>query len=396
MSRSRSATRFRGRRSCIARARGRQRHGGAAEVRSRSAPAPAPAPTSPQLQGAAPAAACQAATPRRRSRNAGPRRSRRRSSDRGATCSVDEQAFGKAHASPSVRALRARARRRSFESAGTGPKDRILKEDVQSYVKPSLRGPQRAELPAQVSRSRQPPQVDFSQVRPDQDAAAVPHPEDLGRRNLHRNWVTIPHVTQHDEADITELEEFRKAQAEEAKKEGMRLTLLAFLMKAAVVALKKLSAVQRVARAGRREPDPEALLPHRRGSRYAERTRRAGDPRRRQEGPARARRGAGRAERTHARGQDLADGSAGRLLLDLEPGRYRRHFFTPIINAPEVAILGVGKASRNRCGTASNSSPRLHVPLSLSYDHRVIDGALGARFISFLAGLLGDIRKLML
>ena len=144
---------------------------------------------------------------------------------------------------------------------------------------------------------------------------------------LHRNWVTIPHVTQHDEADITELEAFRKAQAEEAKKSGIRFTMLGFLLKASVVALQAVSRFQFVAVARWREPDRQELLPHRRGGRHAERPRGAGDPRRGQEGTPRAREGPGRGERAHAGGQGGARRPAGRLLLDLEPGRHRRHPF---------------------------------------------------------------------
>ena len=182
---------------------------------------------------------------------------------------------------------------------------------------------------------------------------------------------------------------------DEAKKQGVRLTLLAFLMKASVAALRQLPGVQRVA-----APDGENLIlkqyyhigvavdtPN---GLVVPVIRDVG-----QERPARARARARRSQRAHARAA-----RSRRLICRAAASRSRAwaasaaRFFTPIINAPEVAILGVGKAAMKPVWNGKEFAPRLMLPLSLSYDHRVIDGALGARFISYLAGVLADIRKL--
>ena len=154
----------------------------------------------------------------------------------------------------------------------------------------------------------------------------------------------IPHVTQYDEADITDLEAFRVALNKENEKAGIKVTMLAFLIKACVAALKKFPGLQRLAR--RRQPRLQAVLQHRLRRRHAERARRAGDQERRPEGRARDREGDGRAVGEGARRQARPGRHAGRLLLDLELlGGIGGTAFTPIINAPEVAILGVSKSA---------------------------------------------------
>jgi pyruvate dehydrogenase E2 component (dihydrolipoamide acetyltransferase) len=276
---------------------------------------------------------------------------------------------------------------------GSGPKSRVLREDVQAYVKGELSRPRGG---AGVGFNLLPmPQVDFAKFGPVQ-LQALSRIKKLSGANLHRNWVSIPHVTQQDEADITELEAFRKSQAEAAKKEGIRFTLLAFLIKAAVVALKQhpnfnssltpdgeslvlkqyfhigvavdtpLGLVVPVIR----DADKKGLL---------ELARELGVV-------------SGRMREGKINSADLQGGCFSISSLGGLGGTY----FTPIINAPEVAILGVGKAVNRPVWDGKQFAPRLMLPLSLSYDHRVVDGAQGARFIAYLSGVLSDIRRLVL
>ena len=308
---------------------------------------------------------------------------------------IDEAAFGKAHASPSVRRL---AREFGVDLAkvkGTGPKERVLKEDVQGYVKGELARPRSAEGSGLGFNLPPLQPVDFSKFGPVK-VQALSRIKKLSGGFLHRNWVSIPHVTQHDDADITELENFRKSQSDEAKKQGIRFTILGFLMKASVVALKQFPEFN-----ASLTPDGESLVikdyfhigvavdtPNglvvpvirdvdKKG--LLELARELGEVSERMRG--------GKISPTDLQGGCFSISSLG--------GIGGTHF-TPIINAPEVAILGVGKAVMRPVWSGKEFAPRLMLPLSLSYDHRVIDGALGARFISFLAGVLGDIRKLVL
>src|SRR5688500_3685051 len=194
-------------------------------------PAPAPekkaaaAPVKPQ------AAAAPSPAPAARKERDAPK------APAAAAAGVDEAGFARAHASPSVRLF---ARELGVDLArvkGTGPKERVLREDVQNHVKAELARPRGAEGGAGLNLLPL-PQVDFAKFGP-VTTQPLSRIKKLTGANLHRNWVTIPHVTQHDEADITELEEFRKVQTEEAKKQGIRFTILCFLLKAVVVALKQ-------------------------------------------------------------------------------------------------------------------------------------------------------------
>jgi pyruvate dehydrogenase E2 component (dihydrolipoamide acetyltransferase) len=307
---------------------------------------------------------------------------------------VEEAGFAGAHASPSVRRF---ARELGVDLArvkGSGPKERVLKEDVHSYVKGELARPRGAE--GGLGLSLPPlPQVDFAKFGP---VAAQPlsRIKKLSGANLHRNWVTIPHVTQHDEADITELEEFRKIQVEEAKKQGIRFTILCFLLKAVVVALKQYPEFNASLSAGGetlilkqyfhvgvavdtpsglvvpviRDVDKKGLL---------ELAKELGE--------VSARMRAGKISPSDLQGGGFSISSLGGI------GGTQ---FTPIINAPEVAILGVGKSVTKPLWNGKEFVPRLVLPLSVSYDHRVIDGAQGARFISFLSAVMSDIRRLVL
>jgi pyruvate dehydrogenase E2 component (dihydrolipoamide acetyltransferase) len=239
------------------------------------------------------------------------------------------------------------------------------------------------------------PKVDFAKFGPI-EAKPLTRIQKISGPALARNWVMIPHVTQHDEADITELEEFRKSQAQAAKGQGVRITLLAFLMKAAVAALKafphfnaSLSAdgesliLKSYFHIGVAVDTPDGLVvPVIRdvdAKGVLQLAKELGEV------SAKAR------DRKLAPG-DMQGGSFSISSL----GGIGGVAFTPIINAPEVAILGVSRSVLRAHYVNGALAPRLMLPLSLSYDHRVIDGAQGARFTAHLAALLADIRRLVL
>lgn len=343
-----------------------------------AAPVPPPAPpTSPAAKAAPPPATKPAPAPAPV-----------------AAATVDETGFGKSHASPSVRRFARELGVDLTRVKGSGTKDRIVMEDVQGYVKGELARPHGGggglgfDLPP-----LQP--VDFSKFGP-VTTQPLSRIKKLSGGFLHRNWVSIPHVTQHDEADITELETFRKAQADEAKKSGIKFTMLGFLMKASVVALKQFPEFNASLSA-----DGESLVLkdyHHIGvavdtpNGLVVPVIRDVDKK-------------GLLEIAKELGEVSARMRAGKIALaDLQGGCFSISslgglggtFFTPIINAPEVAILGVGKASMKPVWNGKEFVPRLMLPLSLSYDHRVIDGALGARFSAFLTTVLSDIRRLVL
>jgi pyruvate dehydrogenase E2 component (dihydrolipoamide acetyltransferase) len=278
---------------------------------------------------------------------------------------------------------------------GTGPKGRILKEDVQGFVKEALTRPQARggglglDLPPW-------PQVDFAKFGA-VETQPLSRIQKISGPYLARNWVMIPHVTQHDEADITELEAFRKAQSEAAKQDGVHLTLLAFVMRACVAALEQYPQfnaslapdgqsliVKKYFHIGVAVDTPEGLVVP--VIRDADTKGALQIARELGEVSARAR------DRKLAPG-DMQGGSFSISSL----GGIGGTAFTPIINAPEVAILGVSRATRKPVYRDNGElQARLMLPLSLSYDHRVIDGAQGARFITLLSALLGDIRRLVL
>ena len=305
-----------------------------------------------------------------------------------------EAGLAQAHASPSARRFARELGVNLARVKGTGPKERVLKEDIQNYVKGELAHPRGAEGGAGLNLLPL-PQVDFAKF-----GAITTQPlsriRKLAGANLHRNWVTIPHVTQNDQADITELEEFRKIQTEEAKKQGIRFTILCFLLKAVVVALKQhpefnasLSAdgenlvLKQYFHIGIAVDTPNGLVVpvirdvDKKG--LLELAKELGE--------VSARMRAGKISPADLQGGCFSISSLGGL-----GGAH----FTPIINAPEVAILGVGKSAMQPVWNGKTFEPRLMLPLSVSYDHRVIDGAQGARFIAFLSSVLTDIRRLVL
>jgi pyruvate dehydrogenase E2 component (dihydrolipoyllysine-residue acetyltransferase) len=341
---------------------------------------PAAAPQSPARP--APAAAAPQPEPRRPAPAAS------------AIATIDEAGFARAHASPSVRRF---ARELGVDLArvkGAGPKERVLKEDIQNYVKNELARPRAAE--GGLGLGLPPlPQVDFAKFGP-VTTQALARIRKLSGANLHRNWVSIPHVTQNDEADITELEEFRKVQVEEAKKQGIRFTILCFLLKAVVVAL-------------RQHPEFNASLSHDGESLVLKQYFHVGvavdTPNGLVVPVIRDVDKKGLMELARELGEVSARMRAGKIApADLQGGCFSISslgglgggHFTPIINAPEVAILGVGKSTTRPFWNGKAFEPRMMLPLSVSYDHRVIDGAQGARFISFLSSVLSDIRRLVL
>ena len=313
--------------------------------------------------------------------------------EREAASAAGEADIRMAHASPAVRRLAREFGVDLTRVKGTGPKERILKEDVQNFVKGQLARP-RGE--AGIGSGLPPlPQIDFAKFGPI-ETKPLSRIRKLSGANLHRNWVSIPHVTQHDEADITELETFRRSQAEEAKKSGIKLTMLGFLMKATVVALKQHPEFNASLAA-----DGESLvLKH-----YFHIGIAVDTPGGLVVPVVRDVDKKGLLELAKELGAVSERMRAGKIApADLQGGCFSISslggiggtLFTPIINAPEVAILGVGKAVMRQVWDGSAFAGRLMLPLSLSYDHRVIDGAQGARFISYLAAVLSDIRRLVL
>jgi pyruvate dehydrogenase E2 component (dihydrolipoamide acetyltransferase) len=310
---------------------------------------------------------------------------------------IDDTQHRAAHASPSVRQFARELGVDLSRVKGSGPKERILREDVQSFVKAELAQPRGAAGASGGLGFNLPPmpQIDFSKFGAI-ETKPLSRIRKLSGGFLHRNWVSIPHVTQHDEADITELEAFRKSQAEVAASKGTKLTLLGFMLKASVVALKQFPEFN-----ASLSPDGESLVL----KQYFHIGVAVDTPNglvvpvlrdidkkglfeiALELGAVSERMRSGKIAPADVQGGCFSISSLGGLGGTM---------FTPIINAPEVAILGVGKAVMKPVWDGKVFQPRLMLPLSLSYDHRVIDGAQGARFVSFLSQTLADIRRLVL
>ncbi|MDD3518469.1 MAG: dihydrolipoyllysine-residue acetyltransferase [Chromatiales bacterium] len=299
-----------------------------------------------------------------------------------------ESGGGKAHASPSIRRFARELGVDLTRVDGSGPKGRILRDDVQNYVKRALsQGGGLGVAPM--------PEIDFSQFGT-VETQPLSRINRLSAQNLHRNWVTIPHVTQFDEADITELDAFRKSLVAEYDKKGVKITFLAFLMKAVVSALKEFPRVnasldatgenlvlKKYYHLGVAVDTPDGLVVP--VIRDVDRKTLVDLARELQEVSDRARNKKLKAEEMQ-----------GSCFTISSLGGIGGTAFTPIVNAPDVAILGVSKASMKPVWNGKEFQPRLVLPLSLSYDHRVIDGVLGARFTAFLAAVLSDMRRLLL
>ena len=297
-----------------------------------------------------------------------------------------------AHASPSVRQFARELGVVLSQVGGTGVKGRITKQDVQGFVKQKLNGPA-----ATTGGSAIPPVpiVNFEKFG-EIESVELPRIKKISGKHLHACWLNIPHVTQFDEADITELEQFRKANKESAAKQGVNLTPLVFIMKAVVASLKvypELNAslsedkehliIKSYYNIGVAVDTPNGLMVpvikdvDKKG--FLELAGELGEI------SARARDGALTAK-------DLQGGTFSISSL----GGIGGSFFTPIVNAPEVAILGIGRHTMQPVWNGKEFEPKLMLPLSVSYDHRVVDGALGARFTTHLNHMLSDIRKVLL
>ncbi|WP_322024909.1 dihydrolipoyllysine-residue acetyltransferase [Burkholderia sp. BCC1977] len=339
-----------------------------------AAPAPAPAAAPAPVQAApAPAAAAPAAAP--------------------------SGEYRASHASPSVRKF---ARELGVDVArvqGTGPKGRITKEDVTGFVKGVMTGQRAAPAAAAAPAGGGElnllpwPKVDFSKFGPF-EAKPLSRIKKISGANLHRNWVMIPHVTNNDEADITELEALRVQLNKEHEKAGVKFTMLAFVIKAVVAALKKFPTFnasldgdnlvfKQYYHVGFAADTPNGLVvpvirdADKKGlvdiaKEMAELSKAARD------------------------GKLKPDQMQGGCFSISSLGGIGGTNFTPIINAPEVAILGLSRGQMKPVWDGKQFVPRLTLPLSLSYDHRVIDGAEAARFNAYLGALLADFRRIIL
>ncbi|ELX4197345.1 pyruvate dehydrogenase complex dihydrolipoyllysine-residue acetyltransferase [Vibrio vulnificus] len=352
-----------------------------------AAPAPAaPAQAPAQAQAAAPAAA-PAAKPA-----AAP------------AATEFEENNDYAHASPVVRRLAREFGVNLAKVKGSGRKSRILKEDVQAYVKDALKRLESGAVAAASGKGDGAalgllpwPKVDFSKFG-ETEVQPLSRIKKISGANLHRNWVMIPHVTQWDNADITELENFRKEQnAIEAKKDsGMKITPLVFIMKAAAKALEAFPAFN-----SSLSDDGESLIL----KKYVNIGIAVDTPNGLVVPVFKDVNKKGIYELSEELMVVSKKARAGKLTAaDMQGGCFTISSlggiggtaFTPIVNAPEVGILGVSKSEIKPVWNGKEFAPRLQLPLSLSYDHRVIDGAEGARFITYLNECLSDIRRLVL
>ncbi|MFO1250259.1 MAG: dihydrolipoyllysine-residue acetyltransferase [Inhella sp.] len=308
------------------------------------------------------------------------------------------------HASPSVRKFARELGVPLAEVKGSGPKGRITQEDVQAFVGAVMAGAtqtqaQAAKAPVAAAGGGSGlnvlawPQVDFSKFGAI-ERKPLSRIKKISGANLHRNWVVIPHVTNHDEADITELEAFRVAMNKEHEKSGVKFTMLAFLIKACVAALKKFPefnasldgdelVLKKYFHIGFAADTPNGLVVP--VIKDADQKGVAQIAKEMSELAAKARDGK----------LSPAEMSGGCFSIS-SLGGIGGTYFTPIINAPEVAILGVCKSFMKPVWNGKEFEPRLTLPLSLSWDHRVIDGAAAARFNAYLGAILADFRRVLL
>jgi len=367
---------------------------GAAAAPAAAAAVPAPAPvaaapaiTTPAPTTPAPAAPVPVAAPAA-----------------AASAPVATASAGKAHASPSIRKFARELGVDLTRVAGSGQKGRITQEDVQNFVKGIMAGSTAvAAVAAPVAKNGSGvgldllpwPSLDFSKFGTT-ELLPLSRIKKLSGPNLHRNWVMIPHVTQFDEADITDLEEFRKSSNEALVKSGVKLTMLAFVIKASVAALKKFKAfnasldatgenliLKQYYNIGFAADTPNGLVvPVIKNADQKTLSQIAVEM-----GELSAQARDGKLKPADMQGATFTISSLGGI---------GGTAFTPIINAPEVAILGLSKSSMKPVWDGKQFVPRLMLPLSLSYDHRVIDGAMAAKFTAYLADVLADLRKTLL
>ena len=300
----------------------------------------------------------------------------------------------RAHASPSVRKF---ARELGVDLGlvrGSGDKGRILKDDVMAFTKAVMSSDRVFEKTGGFSLPEIPP-IDFSKFGP-VEIAKLPRLKKVGGQNLHRSWINVPHVTQFDEADITELEAFRKSKLKEAQKHGAKLTLLSFLIKAVVDTLKEFPYFNSSLNPGGDEltlkkyfhigfavnTDNGLIVPVVRDAD--------------QKGLIDLALELGELAQL-ARDKKLTPSQMqGGCFTISSLGHIGGTGFTPIVNTPEVAILGVARSTIKPVYMDGKFEPRTILPFSLSYDHRVIDGVAGAEFTRFLGTVLSDIRQLIL
>ena len=353
-----------------------------------AAPAAAPAAEAPQ---AAPAAPVEASKPA-----PAPAPAPAAAAPAAANAKIDEAAFATAHASPSMRKFAREMNVDLGKVQGTGPRGRILESDIKAYVKGLLVDGAPVAAAASGGSGIPPvPAVDFSQFG-EIEEQALSRINVLTGAAMIRCWLNIPHVTQHDYADITELEAFRVSLKAEAEKRGVRVTMLAFLMKALVSALKELPRfnsslspdgktliLKKYYNIGIAVDTPNGLVVpvirdvDKKGifelsSDLAAISKKARD------------------------GKLTPKDMSGASMTISSLGGIGGTFFTPIVNSPEVAILGVSRSAMQPVWNGKDFTPRLMLPMSLSYDHRVIDGALGARMTTLLAQVLGDMKRTLL
>jgi pyruvate dehydrogenase E2 component (dihydrolipoamide acetyltransferase) len=303
------------------------------------------------------------------------------------------------HASPSIRKFARELGVDLSRVKGSGAKGRILQEDVQAFVKGVMAG---GAAQAQSGKGgglgfNLPawPDVDFAKFGP-VEVKPLSRIQKLSGPYLHRNWVSIPHVTQFDEADITDLEAFRKSQTVETEKNGFKLTMLAFMIKACVTALRKYPqfnasldktgenlVVKKYFHIGVAVDTPGGLVVP--VVRDADR-----------KGVFDLARELAEISKVAKDGKLKAGDMQGGTFSISSLGGIGGTCFTPIINAPELAILGVSRSAIRPVWNGKEFTPRLMLPLSLSYDHRVIDGAVAARFTTELTKILADIRRTLL
>ena len=346
----------------------------AAAEAPKAVPAPAAAPAPAPAVPAAPATAAYGSTP------------------------VNEAGFAKAHAGPSARKL---ARELGVDLSlvkGSGNKGRITKDDIKAFVKAAMQGG--AGKPAAAGASLGGgldllpwPKVDFAKFG-EVEVKELSRIKKISGQNLSRNWVMIPHVTVHDEADMTELESFRKQLNKEWEREGVKLSPLAFIIKASVAALKAFPefnssldgdnlVLKKYFHIGFAADTPNGLVVpvikdvDKKGLKEISIE-------------------LGELSKKAREGKLKPQEMQGACFTISSLGGIGGTGFTPIVNAPEVAILGVCKSQMKPVWNGSDFEARLMCPLSLSFDHRVIDGAAGMRFTVFLANLLKDFRRISL
>jgi pyruvate dehydrogenase E2 component (dihydrolipoamide acetyltransferase) len=308
------------------------------------------------------------------------------------TAHIEQEKHLKAHASPGVRRFARELGVDLTQVQGSGRKGRILKDDVKSHVKQTLEAPAAAGGGLGVPPM---PEVDFSEFG-EIETKPLTKINKLTGQNLHRNWVTVPHVTQFDKADITDLEAFRKELNAENKDSGVKITLVSFLIKAMVSALREFPRFnssldpagenlifKKYFHVGVAVDTPDGLVvPVLRdvdrkslndlARELTEISQKARDK---------------KLSPKQMKGGCISISSLGGV---------GGTAFTPIVNAPEVAILGASKAGMEPVWNGEDFVPRLMLPLSLSYDHRVIDGAEAARFTTYVGRLLSDTRRMLL